>query len=240
MRSDRNTTRRTSSPDNTFGQPVPVMAVRRKPAFRPVLCLRYPARICLQCARPECRTEQRTERILDVVQTRAIPEIRVRAVLPDRLVRPDREALWTPVVQPEFDEALRIDTTPQPSLRASTREAGRDRRAGRARASVEGAHCLHVWVGASAQRYVDFAECAQRQDRRSGSDTFVQTVPRHRQQGGRHRGANPSPAHAQPHLGGKCALVGAGVRRLAFDRTPPPSEALGRIRDAFHDTGGAA
>jgi hypothetical protein len=29
-------------------------------------------------------------------------------------------------------------------------------------------------------------------------------------------------------------LVGA-VRRLAFDRTLPPSEALGRIRDAFHD-----
>jgi hypothetical protein len=25
------------------------------------------------------------------------------------------------------------------------------------------------------------------------------------------------------------------VRRLAFDRTFPPSEALGRIRDAFHD-----
>jgi hypothetical protein len=29
-------------------------------------------------------------------------------------------------------------------------------------------------------------------------------------------------------------LVGA-VRRLAFDRTLPPSEALGRIRDAFAD-----
>jgi hypothetical protein len=29
-------------------------------------------------------------------------------------------------------------------------------------------------------------------------------------------------------------LVGA-VRRLAFDRTLPPPEALGRIRDAFHD-----
>jgi hypothetical protein len=29
-------------------------------------------------------------------------------------------------------------------------------------------------------------------------------------------------------------LVGA-VRRLAFDRTLPPSEAMGRIRDAFHD-----
>ena len=25
------------------------------------------------------------------------------------------------------------------------------------------------------------------------------------------------------------------VRRLAFDRTLPPLEALGRIRDAFHD-----
>ena len=35
-------------------------------------------------------------------------------------------------------------------------------------------------------------------------------------------------------------LVGA-VRRLAFDRTLPPSEALGRIRDAFgdYDEGGA-
>ena len=29
-------------------------------------------------------------------------------------------------------------------------------------------------------------------------------------------------------------LVGA-VRRLAFDRTLPPPEALGRIRDAYHD-----
>ena len=29
-------------------------------------------------------------------------------------------------------------------------------------------------------------------------------------------------------------LVGA-VRRLAFDRTLPPSEAMGRIRDAFAD-----
>jgi hypothetical protein len=25
------------------------------------------------------------------------------------------------------------------------------------------------------------------------------------------------------------------VRRLAFDRSLPPSEELGRIRDAFHD-----
>ena len=32
-------------------------------------------------------------------------------------------------------------------------------------------------------------------------------------------------------------LVGA-VRRLAFDHTLPPSEALGRIRDAFHDYDG--
>ena len=30
------------------------------------------------------------------------------------------------------------------------------------------------------------------------------------------------------------ALVGA-VRRLAFDRTLPAPEAMGRIRDAFHD-----
>ncbi len=29
-------------------------------------------------------------------------------------------------------------------------------------------------------------------------------------------------------------LVGA-VRRLAFDRTLPPTEAMGRIRDAFND-----
>jgi hypothetical protein len=29
-------------------------------------------------------------------------------------------------------------------------------------------------------------------------------------------------------------LVGA-VRRLAFDHSLPPSEALGRIRDAYHD-----
>jgi hypothetical protein len=33
-----------------------------------------------------------------------------------------------------------------------------------------------------------------------------------------------------------------GIRRLAFDRTLPPSEALGRIRDAFrsYDEGGVA
>jgi hypothetical protein len=29
-------------------------------------------------------------------------------------------------------------------------------------------------------------------------------------------------------------LVGS-IRRLAFDRTLPPSEAMGRIRDAYHD-----
>jgi len=34
-------------------------------------------------------------------------------------------------------------------------------------------------------------------------------------------------------------LVGA-VRRLAFDRNLPPSEALGRIRDAFQDYGNAS
>jgi hypothetical protein len=34
-------------------------------------------------------------------------------------------------------------------------------------------------------------------------------------------------------------LVGA-VRPLAFDGTLPPAEALGRITDAFHDTGRAA
>jgi hypothetical protein len=32
-------------------------------------------------------------------------------------------------------------------------------------------------------------------------------------------------------------LVGA-VRRLAFDRSLPPSEALGRIRDAYHNYDG--
>jgi hypothetical protein len=34
-------------------------------------------------------------------------------------------------------------------------------------------------------------------------------------------------------------LVGA-VRRLAFDRTLPPTEAMGRIRDAFHEYDGVA
>jgi hypothetical protein len=41
----------------------------------------------------------------------------------------------------------------------------------------------------------------------------------------------PSGHHTWAEL---LALVGA-VRRLAFDRTLPPPEALGRIRDAFHD-----
>ena len=52
---------------------------------------------------------------------------------------------------------------------------------------------------------------------RSGSDAFVQTAPRHRQQGGRHRGANPSPAHAQPHLAGSApwSALCAGRRSTA-------------------------
>jgi hypothetical protein len=33
------------------------------------------------------------------------------------------------------------------------------------------------------------------------------------------------------------ATPGGVVRRLAFDRTLPPSEALGRIRDAYRDYG---
>jgi hypothetical protein len=41
----------------------------------------------------------------------------------------------------------------------------------------------------------------------------------------------PEPRHGIAEL---LRLVGA-VRRLAFDRTLPPSEALGGIRDAFHD-----
>ena len=41
----------------------------------------------------------------------------------------------------------------------------------------------------------------------------------------------PEPRHGIAEL---LTLVGA-VRRLAFDRTLPASEALGRIRDAFHD-----
>jgi len=39
----------------------------------------------------------------------------------------------------------------------------------------------------------------------------------------------PEPRHGIAEL---LRLVGA-VRRLAFDRTLPPSEAMGRIRDAF-------
>jgi hypothetical protein len=41
----------------------------------------------------------------------------------------------------------------------------------------------------------------------------------------------PEPRHGIAEL---LRLVGA-VRRLAFDRSLPPSEALGRIRDAFAD-----
>jgi hypothetical protein len=41
----------------------------------------------------------------------------------------------------------------------------------------------------------------------------------------------PNPTHG---IGDVLTLVGA-VRWLAFDRTLPPSEALGRIRDTFHD-----
>jgi hypothetical protein len=41
----------------------------------------------------------------------------------------------------------------------------------------------------------------------------------------------PPPRHGVAEL---LTLVGA-VRRLAFDQTLPPSEALGRIRDAFGD-----
>jgi hypothetical protein len=41
----------------------------------------------------------------------------------------------------------------------------------------------------------------------------------------------PEPRHGWNEL---LTLVGA-VRRLAFDRTLPPSEALGRIRDAYLD-----
>ena len=41
----------------------------------------------------------------------------------------------------------------------------------------------------------------------------------------------PTPTHRWAEL---LRLVGA-VRQLAFDRTLPPSEALGRIRDAFDD-----
>jgi hypothetical protein len=41
----------------------------------------------------------------------------------------------------------------------------------------------------------------------------------------------PTPSHTWAEL---LTLVGA-VRRPAFDRTLPPSEALGRIRDAYRD-----
>jgi hypothetical protein len=42
---------------------------------------------------------------------------------------------------------------------------------------------------------------------------------------------SPEPRHGVVEL---LRLVSA-VRRLAFDRNLPPSEALGRIRDAYHD-----
>jgi hypothetical protein len=41
----------------------------------------------------------------------------------------------------------------------------------------------------------------------------------------------PSAHHTWAEL---LRLVGV-VRRLAFDRNLPPAEALGRIRDAYHD-----
>jgi hypothetical protein len=44
----------------------------------------------------------------------------------------------------------------------------------------------------------------------------------------------PEPRHCAAEL---LRLVGA-VRRLAFDRTLQATEALGRIRDAFHDYDG--
>jgi hypothetical protein len=44
----------------------------------------------------------------------------------------------------------------------------------------------------------------------------------------------PEPRH---DIGELLALVGA-VRRLAFDRTLPASEALGRIRDAYREYDG--
>ena len=43
----------------------------------------------------------------------------------------------------------------------------------------------------------------------------------------------PEPGHGIAEL---LRLVGA-VRRLAFDTSRPPTEAMGRIRDAFHDYG---
>ena len=44
----------------------------------------------------------------------------------------------------------------------------------------------------------------------------------------------PEPRHGIAEL---LRLVGA-VRRLAFDRNLPPSEALGRIRDAYREYDG--
>ena len=37
------------------------------------------------------------------------------------------------------------------------------------------------------------------------------------------------------HTWAELLTLTTAVRRLAFDRNLPPSEALGRIRDAFHD-----
>jgi hypothetical protein len=55
--------------------------------------------------------------------------------------------------------------------------------------------------------------------------------------GRRKRRARAYDHHTRPGGNGWAellTLVGS-VRRLAFDRTLPPSEALGRIRDAYHD-----
>jgi hypothetical protein len=43
----------------------------------------------------------------------------------------------------------------------------------------------------------------------------------------------PPPEH--PHTWAELLTLVGAVRRIAFDRTLPPSEALGRIRDAFQD-----
>jgi hypothetical protein len=37
------------------------------------------------------------------------------------------------------------------------------------------------------------------------------------------------------HTRAELLRLTTAVRRLAFDRTLPPPEALGRIRDAYHD-----
>jgi hypothetical protein len=52
------------------------------------------------------------------------------------------------------------------------------------------------------------------------------------------------PTTSEPGRHGWAELLGlvGAVRRLAFDRTLPPAEALGRIRDAYrdYDEGGKA